>query len=395
MEKGMNILSLKRLNRGLVLQLLVTGVCSSRIEIAQKSKLTKMAISKIINEYMEMGVVAESSQSPRVNRSTPIQLSLSPSAPKVLGVLLHRTECKAAVCDLSMHIINTSSIALPKEYTAYTLLEFLFSLVDPLLQQYPDIAGIGIGSIGPINSQNGTILNPPKFQNIHNFRIRDLFQEHYRLPVFADHHYNCAALAETYYGNGRDCSNLLYLGFSNGISMGVITGNKLFSNYNGYSSEIGHVTVDCNGPLCDCGKRGCLSVYARPPLIVNAVKQSPLIGTTMTFREICANSSLPAIDQILMSHMITPLIYALSSVVNLMNPDLILLGDEAEYLPDRYLGYLEQRLNEVSFTHDYHHVSVRKAMLSQDYNAAMCASLVLDQIFRGKLLLTKDSSSSD
>ncbi len=395
MAKGMNMLSLKRINRGLVLQLLATGVCSSRVEIAQKSHLTKMAISKIMNEYIDMGIVEESSKTVRATRSTPIQLSLSASAPKVLGLLLHRTHCQAAICDLSMGILDTLSVTLPEEYTAESLLEFLFAAIDPFLLRHPDVAGIGIGSIGPINSQSGVILNPPHFQNIRDFHIRDLFWNHYKLPVFVDHHYNCAALAERYYGNGRDHSNLLYLGISDGISMGVICGGKLFNNYNGYSSEIGHVTVDCNGPRCICGKQGCLSVYARPSCIIKAVESSPLIGTAMTFREICDNSSTAAIDQIIMTQMIHPLIYALSSAVNLLNPDLILLGDEAALLPDRYLGYLEQRLNEVIFTHNYHHVSVRRAMLPQKYNAAMCASTVLDQIFRGKLSLTNDEAENE
>ena len=387
MAKGLNMSSLRGINRGLVLQLLATGACDTRIEIAKKSRLTKMAISKIITEYIKMGIIEESSGQTRATRSAPIHLSLTAKAPKVLGLLIHRTRCQAAVCDLSMRIIDARSVELPESYTDSFLLESLFSLTDPLLLQHPDVVGIGIGSIGPVDSHSGTILNPPHFQNIRNLCVRDIFKEHYQLPVFVDHHYNCAALAETYYGSGKDHKNLLYLGIGDGISMGVICGDRLFSSYNGYSSEIGHVTVDCNGPLCSCGKHGCLSVYARPAQIVRKVRQSPLIARDMTFQEICDDSTRPAIDQILMNQMITPLVYALSSAVNLLNPDLILLGDEATLLPDRYLGYLEQQLNKVIFTHDYHHVSVCRAALSQEYNAAMCASTVLDEIFRGRLVL--------
>lgn len=386
MAKGLNMDSLKRINRGLIFRLLATQESCSRIDLAKKSRLTKMAISNIINEFLETGLVCESSEASRATRSNPIQLALAPTAPKVLGVLLHRRSCSAAVCDFSMKIVDSRSVPLPELYTADELMAYIFSVTDALLQAHPDVAGIGIGSIGPVDALRGMILNPPHFNQIKNLDIRDRFTARYQLPTFLDHHYNCAALAESYYGNGKGCENLLYLGMTYGIGLGAICGGKLFSSHNGYSSEIGHVTVDCNGPVCDCGKRGCLTLYARSPRIIQEVASSPLIGKEMSFQEICDNSEHPAIDQILMKRMITPLVYALSSCINLMNSDLILLGDDAALLPDRYLGYLEQRLNEIIFTHNYHHVSVRRAMLSKEYNAAMCASTVIDQVFRGKLL---------
>ncbi len=386
MAKGLNIDSLKRINRGLVFRLLATERSCSRIDLAKESKLTKMAISNIISEFLEKGLVTEDPEIGRATRSNPIQLSLSPAAPKVLGVLLHRKSCEAAVCDFSMQIIASVSIELPKTYTAQELMAAVFDMTDGVLKAHGDIVGIGIGSIGPVDALKGTILNPPHFNDIRNLNIRDLFVQRYGLPTFLDHHYNCAALAEFYYGSGRGYGNLLYLGMTDGISLGAICGGKLFSSHNGYSSEIGHVTVDYKGPVCDCGKRGCLSLYARPSRIVQEVAGSPLIGKRMTFQEICRHSDQPAIDQILLNYMITPLVYALSSTINLMNSDLILLGDDAALLPDRYIGYLEQRLNEIIFTHDYHHVAVRRAALPKEYNAAMCSSTVIDQVFRGKLL---------
>ena len=232
------------------------------------------------------------------------------------------------------------------------------------------------------------ILNPIHFNGISNLNVRELFEQRYQMPVFLDHHYNCAALAESYYGNGRGHSNLLYLGLTYGVGLGVLSGGKLFSSQNGYSSEIGHMTINTNGPLCECGKRGCLSSYVRVPKIIEAVENSPMIQKKMSFREICINSTVPAIDQILMKNIVHPLSYALSSTINLMNSDLILLGDDAVLLPDRYLGFLEQQVNEMSITRDYRRVSIKRAMFDNTYNAAMCAITVIDQVFNGKLLFS-------
>lgn len=385
MAKGMNIESIKQVNRALVLQQLAMNESCSRVEIAHHVKLSKMAISNIISDFLDQGLVVATDKNARATRSAPIRLKLSDSAPKFMGVLLHRNSCQISICDLHMKIIESRSVKFPVKYTAEELMEYVFSATDELLELYPDLLGIGIGSIGPVDAYSGTILNPPHFNGIQNLSIVSLFQQRYRKPTYLDHHYNCAALAESYYGSGRDCPNLLYLGMTHGIGLGAICGGRLFSTLNGYSSEIGHVTVDFNGPMCNCGKRGCLTLYARPACIVQEVAKSPLVAKEMTFKEICDNSQSPAIDQILMNRMVTPLVYALSSTINLMNSDLILLGDDAALLPDRYLGYLEQRLNEVIFNHDYHHITVRRATMPQAYNAAMCASTVIDRVFQGKI----------
>lgn len=386
MPKGLNIESLRRINRGLVFKYIATQDLCSRVELAEKCNLTKMAITNIINEFLEKGLVVEHSESLRATRSSPIRLSLAPTAPKVLGLLIDRYCCQATVCDFTMRMIDTRSVVLPKRYTQEELLTAVYHITDGLLASYPDISGIGIGSIGPVDADNGIILNPTHFNGIKNLNIRELIQERYSLPAFLDHHYNCAALAEYYYGNGQGHSNLLYLGLTYGVGLGVLCGGKPYSSQNGYSSEIGHMTINFEGPLCDCGKRGCLSSYARVPKIIEAVEESPMIGEHMSFREICANSTVPAIDQILMKHIVNPLSYALSNTINLMNSNTILLGDDAVLLPDRYLGYLEQKINEMNITHDYRRVSVQRAMFDKTYNAAMCASNVVDRVFHGEIL---------
>lgn len=385
MARGMNIESIKQLNRALVLKQLAIKPECSRVEIAHSLKLSKMAISKIINEFIERGFVESVETNARATRSTPIQLRLSAAAPKFLGLLIHRNTCNVAVCDLHMRIIDSRSVNLPKRYTAESLMQEIFSLSDVFLKARNDILGIGIGSIGPVDALSGTILNPPHFNNIRNLKIVELFEQRYQIPCYLDHHYNCSALAEFYYGKGKGCENLLYLGMTEGIGLGAICGGRLFSTLNGFSSEVGHVTVDYNGPVCDCGKRGCLTLYARPACVVRAVAESPLIEEKMSFSQICENSRSPIIDQIIMDNMITPLVYALSSTINLMNSDLILLGDDAALLPDRYIKHLEERLNEVIFTHNYHYVSVRRSALPKEYNAAMCASIVISPFFNGAI----------
>lgn len=394
MSRGMNNDRLKRYNRGLVFQLLSTGTATSRVELAHKSKLSKMTLSYIISEFIELGYVEERANVALPTRGNPMQLRLAKTAPKIIGVYICRACCQAAVCDFSMNIIDVASCDLPDPVDNELLAQSLYSITDPLIQKHKDVMGIGIGSIGPVDIRNGIVLEPLNFGKVRYFPVKALFEERYRLPVCFEYHYNCSALTEELFGNGKGYQNLLYVGLPNvaninyasGVGMGVVCGGQLYSSFTGYSSELGHVAINSfDGPLCPCGNRGCLGVYANIPNIMRDIAELPG-QELMSFQEICQNSNTPGIDRVLMEKLLHPLIYALTSTITLLNPDLILLGDIASELPSRYLGYMEQRLNERIFARNSRRVVVKHAKFPPEYNAAMCASAVIDKVFHGEYL---------
>ena len=103
---GVNKDYLKKRNRGLVLQLIATGKCTSRIELAREVHLTKTAISAIVNELIEQGYLREAAVTTKAKLGrTPVKLEISPEAPKYIGILFGRGCLEAAICDLNMNII--------------------------------------------------------------------------------------------------------------------------------------------------------------------------------------------------------------------------------------------------------------------------------------------------
>lgn len=386
MRKGINKATQKHANRGLVFQLLATKTANSRVELAKQSKLSKMALSNIVSEFLEQNLIREPDDAGRGSRSNPITLSLSPDAPKVLGIMVQRRYCYAAVCSFGMEILDTDQVDLPEVFDRDMLMEALFSMTDRILQRNPDVMGIGIGTIGPVDIRQGVILNPPGFQGISNLPLRKLFEERYPYPVQLEHHYNCAALADALYGNGIGCDNLLYVGFSSGIGMGVISGGQLASEQTGFASELGHISINADGPVCRCGNRGCLEAYSSVEQIMSIAARSDELCNVERFSKLCQLPDNEAADALLMQNMIVPLSHALCNVVNLLNPDLILLGDEAAALPDRYLCHLQQQLNQRILSRNYRTVKVQRSAFDSHYNAAMCAISIMSQVFRGKYL---------
>lgn len=387
MRQGINKLTQKHANRGLVFQLLAVGEADSRIALAHRTHLSKMALSNIVSEFLERDLVREPEDAVRGTRSNPISLSLSPNAPKILGIMIQRRDCRASVCDFSMKILDSEQRHLPEHFGAELLTQTLFDITDRLLARHTDILGIGIGSIGPVDIRRGVILNPPDFQGITDLPIRRLFEQRYPLPVALEHHYNCAALAEALYGSGRGCDNLLYVGLSSGIGMGVISGGRLASDNTGLASEFGHVSVHFDGPVCRCGNRGCLEAYASIRAILTEAAALPEVPPDTDFAGLCRLSHLPAVDRLLTERILRPLSSALCSAVNLLNPDRILLGDEAAALPDDYYRRLEEALGGMILSRECHRVTVGRPAFSAEYNAAMCAISIIQKVFQGDLLV--------
>lgn len=139
-----------------------------------------------------------------------------------------------------------------------------------------DIAGIGIGSPGPLDRETGTVINTPNL-GWRNFPLRDLVANATGLPAALDNDANCAAFGEWWMGAGRSTNTLVGVTLGAGIGGGIVLGGKIFHGCSDVAGEIGHMTIESNGRRCKCGNYGCLEAYASGPAI--AVRASEGIGT--------------------------------------------------------------------------------------------------------------------
>ncbi len=352
---GYNNTTLKQTNRGLVFQLVATHDGISRTEVAAASELTKMAVSYIVSELLEKQLVVETAYNgDKKMARRPIILKLSPNAPKMIGLLIHRTHVTAVLCDCQLNVLRseTKDIA---DYSLNDLIEAAFQVTDAVMAGQP-VLGIGVGSIGPVNMEQGMILNPPDFCGIRDVPIVKLLEARYGIPVYLDYHYNCGALAEKYFGTGKPYHNFLFLGITDGLGVGIVADDRLYSSFTGFSSEIGHLSIDRNGPQCQCGNRGCVGHY----MAFNGEEE--------------IQRSLEALS------------VALAGICNILNPQAVIVGDELARLQDGHLAKLESALNQKLAAKDYLHVHVRRSYRSKDLEASGCAMNVINQVFSGNLL---------
>jgi glucokinase len=146
------------------------------------------------------------------------------------------------------------------------------------------VAAIGFSSPGPLDPYRGMILSTPNIPEWKDFPVRARLSEHFGVPVHIDNDGNLAGLAEWKYGAAKGHHNVLYLTISTGIGGGIIIEDRLLQGFHGMAAEVGHMTIDPDGPPCGCGHRGHVESFCSGPSIARYVNEQLAAGMKSTLR---------------------------------------------------------------------------------------------------------------
>src|SRR5258708_3216078 len=135
------------------------------------------------------------------------------------------------------------------------------------------IAAIGICAPGPLNPKTGVIINPPNLAIWHNYPLAEEMRRVYNVRVKVDNDANAGALAEAKWGAARGYRNVFYACVGTGIGTGIVFDGRIYHGKTGAAGEGGHTGIDSNGPVCNCGKRGCIETLAAGPAIARRARQ--------------------------------------------------------------------------------------------------------------------------
>src|SRR5438874_7864656 len=154
------------------------------------------------------------------------------------------------------------------------------------------ISGIGICAPGPLDPTTGIILNPPNVPCWRNFPLADTIRDVHRVPVKVDNDANAAALAETRWGAGRGHQNVFYATIGTGIGTGIILDGKIYHGRTGSAGEGGHVSIDYRGPVCGCGKPGCIEALASGTAIARRAREAIEAGRKSSMSELAGSAAI-------------------------------------------------------------------------------------------------------
>ena len=232
-------------NATTLLRLLLKQDSISRVDLSRMTGLTKTTISSIINEFIALGVVEESSTISNGNvGKSPTPLHIRTDSVYTVGAHLGRQKVKTVLMDARMNIISRKKGLSYEGLGPKRVLERLFLSIDDSMRDAEkhniEVGAIGIGVPGPLDAQTGVVRHPPKFKGWKDVPLGKIVHQRYKLPVWIENDANVGVLAEKWHGGGKDLRNFIYILINEGIGAGVVIDDELYQGAYDYVGEIGH-----------------------------------------------------------------------------------------------------------------------------------------------------------
>jgi len=392
-----NLKYLRISNRAEIIRCLAIVGPISRIKLSRQLGLSKMAISAIVTEMMEEGLIREQGTALPESRSAksisansaggagrrPSILAINAERINALGLYLSRDAIQGVLCDVSGKIIKTWNSPLDEFTDTDSYLTLLAAILDKMMAETKDfrIIGIGISCIGPVDISTGRLLSPVNFHGIHDVDLTEFVSRKCSLPIIIDNDMHAAVQAEQLYGAAKNYRHVVYLGIGNGIGAGIISYGRIFQGSGGFAGELGHMSVNLDGPDCFCGNRGCLELYANIPVLL---RQS---GAHRIQDMVDQAIKDPSSTDCWYPRMLQALASALINTANIFDPEIILLGHQSIYLAPLLLPELENILNKHSIQRAIRHIPIRVASFGEQSPLVGAAALIFQSVFRGELPL--------
>jgi len=186
----------------------------------------------------------------------------------ILGVDIGGTKIAAGLVDHAGRILTQARHPMAATGTAEAAFEAVTGAIDSVLQSATnEVRSIGVCAPGPLDPRTGVVLNPPNLPCWRNFPLAEKIAAKYRVPVKVDNDANAAGLAEWRWGAARGCRYVFYTCIGTGIGTGIVFDGRIYHGKTGSAGEGGHQSIDYRGPVCGCGKRGCIEALAAGPAI--------------------------------------------------------------------------------------------------------------------------------
>lgn len=385
MDTSKNMQYLRIHNRGDVIRMLALHRAVNRSELALQLKLSKMAVGNIITELIESAIVEEyfpETEQIKSNGRRAKNLRIQPWSIASVCVWVSRGSVWIMLMDIAGDVMSERCITISDNCNNFLLTEMIGNGIAGIMEEHKkiNIVGIGVASIGPLDIYNGIILNPPNFGKIRNVNLLRILRERFELPVYMDNDMNCSALAELFYGSGRNCRDIVFVGFKHGVGAGVIMNEKVLHGAGGFAGEVGHISINPGGTLCACGQRGCVEVYTSGD---NVLKNVGVTDIHELHRLLDSDHTPEYILRCLEEYK-EAMKTLTTLLVNTYDPEVVIFESGEESLHHRYINEIEEYTNEHMLSHGYKHIRVIDGSLEKPalYGAGY---LVFQHIMDGTL----------
>jgi glucokinase len=318
-----------------------------------------------------------------------------PNDTLVVGVDIGGTKVAAGLVDRRGEIKSHIRTPMVANRDAAAGFAAVISAIDLLFAQdakaRAQIRGIGICAPGPLDPHTGVVVNPPNVPCWRNFPLASEVAKVYDVPVKVENDANAAALAEAIWGAGRGFRHIFYATIGTGIGTGLVCDKRIYNGRTGAAGEGGHMSIDYNGPRCGCGKPGCVEILAAGPAIARRAraKLASEQGPHSIILDL-AKGNIDAVTSEMVGHAyaagdplakeilqetVKLLALWLSNIVDLLEPDVMIIGGGVAAMLNPFFGDLSQWLVEYCVNSRSNEIPLLKAHYGADAGIAGGAAL--------------------
>ena len=399
-----NITLVKSHNLRAVLLSLLHNDRISRVQLADVTMLSTTTITNVISELVDQGIVIESEDDEKENGKRSVgrprtALKLIPDARFAVGVHIGIGLIRVAVTDLQAQIVHNNfadySIESPHEEILSSVGDLIEKTIADSAVNRKKIIGIGFGASGLVDFQSGVNVLAPTL-GWREVPIRDWLSERIHLPVCVDNNVRAMTFGESLFGLGRGVTSLALVYGRVGVGSGIVVNGEVFRGSAAGAGEIGHtIMLPEGGEVCRCGKRGCLETLVSEHVII---KQAEALAKENPNSILANNLKNPngdkPIDRIFAAaregdratrEMIEHFAYyfgiALTNLVNVLNPELILLAGMFAQGEDLFLPVVQKTVREQAFAGLGERVRVQSTSFGWRAGVIGAAALALNAFF--------------
>jgi predicted NBD/HSP70 family sugar kinase len=373
---------LKAINRASILNAIKSYGPIARTDIAELTKLSPATVTGLTAELIEDGLVLIKQEGDSRGGRRPILLALDSQGAYVIGIKLAEEHATLALTDLNAEIVTKRTVQLTERdpgHVSHLLGENVRALLDAARINRTRLLGVGVGLAGIIDSQTGLCRISPH-NGWREVPFARLLEDELDCIVYLDNNVNTLTRVEQLYGIGQHVRDFLVITIGRGIGMGIVANGQVYRGTRGGGGEFGHMVIDPNGFVCGCGNRGCLETFAAEPWLLHRAR---LRGLDMPAPDdlVAAAQAGNAVALDVFAQGGRVLGQAIASVVNLLNPALIIISGEGVRAGDFMFIPMHEAVQQHMFGQLAEDVEIRIEPLSDDTWARGAASLVLGKIF--------------
>jgi N-acetylglucosamine repressor len=376
---------MRDINEAIVLNLIREHQPISRIQINRTTGLKISTVTVITRRLMDKGLIVEQGVAPSNGGRKPRLLGLRPEKVCVVGIDIGVTRTTLALGDFNGEVIHQQVIATGRRPLPF--IDKLIQSVERLMASQKDqveFEGIGISATGIVDSAAGRIVFSPNL-GWQDIDIRAMFEKRLSLPITVDNDARASALAEIWHGRGRQAGSmhLVFVTVNEGVGTGIVVNGQLFRGSSEGAGEFGHLSLNHNGPICNCGNRGCWELYASDRATINRFLElqrkagapdgkSDEAYTMRDVIKLAASGNKAARASLLATAKYLAL--GLANIINSLNPEMVIVGGELATVWPMLEPVIIDTLKPKVFSRNFS--AVRLAPSALEFNASLVGAFL-------------------